>query len=161
MNLGSVCQTTAKGPEHVAMVLLRCTVELHLVFLGLSRWLGPEQVLIFLYQPLHTCLVSWELPIPELFCICSGFVLYFFINMCNTFYSFLAHSGMKITWFLRSGRTPLNSVWWHQCMWEDKQDLCRNGDICYMGCLFNVPGTLTVHLFSQTALVDWGFVKAD
>lgn len=69
MNLGSMCQTTAKGP-HMATVLLRCTVENHLVSLGLNRQLGPEQAFIPLYQPLSTCLVSWELTIAEqdLFC---------------------------------------------------------------------------------------------
>lgn len=34
-------------------------------------------------------------------------------------------------------------------MWEDKQDLCRNGDTGYMDCLFNVPGTLTAHFFTD------------
>lgn len=90
----------------------------------------------------------------------TGFVLYFDINMCNMFCSFLAHPGMKITRLTCSGRTPPNSAWWHQCTWEDKQDLCRNGDTGYMGCLFNVLGTLTVHFFTDCP-GRWFFVKAD
>ena len=95
--------------------------------------------------------------LPSLNKICSV-VWYLYVQ--HMFCSFLAHPGTEILWLMCSGKTPPNSVWWHQCMWEEKQDLCRNGNIGYTGCLLNVLGTFTVH-FLQTALVDLTFVKAD
>lgn len=140
MNLGSVCQTTAKGPEHVAMVLLRCTVELHLVFLGLSRWLGPEQVLIFLYQPLHTCLVSRELPIPEQALFCT------FLLICAT------HS--TPFWLTLAWRSPGSYVQ-EELHWTQRGGTSACERISRISAGMGTLATWAVCLMSQ---VHWLFI---
>lgn len=74
MILGSMCQTTPKGPEDTSTVLLRRTLEITwcptMCWDGRS-WLGTEQVFIFLYQPLWTCLVLQELIVIEQDSFCS------------------------------------------------------------------------------------------
>lgn len=133
MNLGSVCQTRAKGPEHMPMVLLRCTAEHRLVSLPRQDSTGGWH-----QSRRSSFCTSPHLPgLQGTYHRSTGFVLYFDINVCNMFCSFLAHPDMKITWLMCSGRAPPNSAWWHQCMWEDKQDLSRNGDTGYMGYLMS------------------------
>lgn len=74
MNLGSVRQTTPKGPRDRSTVLLRRALEITwcpTTCRGGGRWLGAEQVFIFLYQPLWTCLVLQGLTVIEQDLFCS------------------------------------------------------------------------------------------
>lgn len=70
----------------------------------------------------------------------TGFVHYFYINMCNTFCSFLAHTGMKITWLICSGRTPLKSACEKISRISAEMGIVATWAACLMSqvhCLFN------------------------
>lgn len=88
----------------------------------------------------------------------TGFVLYFDINMCNMFCSFLAHPGMKITRLMCSGRTPPNSAGGTSACERISRISAEMGILAtWAVCLMSWVHWLFI--FSQTALVD-GFCQS-
>lgn len=143
MHLGSGCQTTAKGASHTATVLLSCTGENRSVshnVPGLQKVAGTRAGM---HLPLAALI---NLPGPATTYHHWSDLLY---SSKFTCYSCFAPFWLTLAW---SSSSLCAQEYLHQpqrggtsaC---EKQDLCRNGDAGYTGCLLHVLGTFTAHFY--------------
>lgn len=141
-HLRSRCQTTAEGTSHG-----HGAAEVHNgESLGVPQHTGTAEggwdqsrcasSSRSPYKPTWSCN-----NLPSLIRFALHFEIYVLLMLC----SFLTNPGIEFLSLMCSGIPPPASAWWHQC--SEKQDLCRNGDAGYTGCLLNVPGTFTVHFY--------------